>query len=367
MPTMDRSKRLQEPDPLSRGGKAHVAVLGPDPDGQGGMAAAISALVASPLVDGYVFDVIPTYGDARPLRRLVFFARSLLRLGRWCLGPGARVAHVHMAARGSMYRKAAVVLVAKGLRRPVILHVHAGPVDLEEFLRRLGSLRLAALRRCFAAADVVISVSAQSAAVLRRAVIDVEIAVVPNAPPPIAPRRPRRDGGIVRVLFLGGFANPVKGGAVLFEALGSLLAGNPQIEVVMAGPGSPPGKPPTGSQWRGWLSSSAKQEALDSADIFVIPSLSEGMPIALLEAMSNRIPVVATRVGGMAEILDDGVDAILVEPGRPEGLVSALAKLASEPDRRAKLADAGAARMSALASDDVYGQLDRIYARLASL
>lgn len=333
------------------------------------MAMAISDLAASPLAQRYRFDVIVTYGDARPLQRLLTFARSLARLARWCMGGGTRIVHVHMAARGSMYRKAAVVLLAKALRKPVILHIHAGAGDLEEFLDRIGGLQRAALRRAFASADVVVAVSARSVEVLRREVIPREIPVVPNAPPPLAPPRPPRQGGAVRVLYLGGFANPVKGGAVLLEALPSLLngaGGGDGLEVVLAGPGEPPAEGlPAGAEWRGWLDPEAKREAFDAADVFVMPSLSEGMPIALLEAMANRLPVVATRVGGIPDLLEAGVDAMLVEPGRAEDLAAALARLAADPGLREELAAAAAARLSALADEDVYGQLAGIYDRLA--
>jgi glycosyltransferase involved in cell wall biosynthesis len=252
------------------------------------------------------------------------------------------------------------------LRRPVLLHVHAGPGDLDAFFDRLGPLRIRALRASFALADTIVSVSGASAEVLGRRVVDAEIVVVPNAPPPLVAERPRSGGDRVRLLFLGGFANSAKGGAVLFEALPGLLAANPNLEVAMAGPGEPPGPLPERCDWRGWLEPKERQLAFDAADLFVMPSLSEGMPIALLEAMSNRIPVVATRVGGMAEILEDGVDALLVESGSPDQLVEAISSLAGEEGRRAELSAAGAARMERLASDDVYGQLRQIYVRLAS-
>ena len=102
------------------------------------MPAVIAALLRSPLAERYRFDAIPTYRDSQPLRRLLLFAGSLLALIRWCAGPGPRIVHVHMAARGSMYRKAAVVAVARAMQRPVVLHVHAGPGDLTAFLNRLG-------------------------------------------------------------------------------------------------------------------------------------------------------------------------------------------------------------------------------------
>jgi glycosyltransferase involved in cell wall biosynthesis len=76
------------------------------------------------------------------------------------------------------------------------------------------------------------------------------------------------------------------------------------------------------------------------SDIVVLASLSEGMPRVLLEAMSLRKPVIATRVGGIPEIIRDGVDGILIEPGDSEGFAAAVEKLA-DPTLRIKMGQSG--------------------------
>lgn len=341
-----------------------VAQVGPGPEGPGGMPAVISALLASPLAERYEMVAIPTYRDSRPVRRLLLFGASLFSLGRWAARPGPRIAHVHMAARGSMYRKLIVVAVAKAMRRPVLLHVHAGPGDLDAFVARLDPVRLALLRRTFTAADRVLAVSASSAEALSRGPLaaGVEITVVPNAPPPAAdrPASPRTDGK-VEVVFLGGFANKIKGGEVLVEALPRLLDRHPGASVALAGPGEPPARLPDGARWLGWLGPEERDAALAAADVFVIPSHSEGMPVALLEAMSAGLPIVATRVGGIPELLTDGVDARLVPADDPGALAGALGELVADPAERARLGSAAAERARRLADEDVYQRLDRIY------
>lgn len=330
------------------------------------MPAVVRALLQSPLADRYELDVIPTYRDSRPLRRLLLFCGALVALVRWCGGRGPRVAHVHMAARGSMYRKAVVIAVAKAMRRPVVLHIHAGPGDLTEFLNRLSPLRRRVLRAACAACDRILSVSASSARTLGELLIDGEILVVPNAPPEIVARGPRPEHEGLTILYLGGFANPIKGGAVLLEALPQLLARCPRAQVVLAGPGESPGNLPERVVWRGWLDETEKEQMFRDADIFVLPSLSEGLPVALLEAMSRELAIVASRVGGVPEVIDDGTEAVLVEPGDAAGLAQGIAELAADSQRRAALGKAAVARVERLAADDVYGQLDRIYTELTS-
>lgn len=342
-----------------------VAQIGPDPAGAGGMPAVIAALLRSPLAERYRFEAIPTYRDARPLPRLLLFAGSLLALVRWCARPGPRIVHVHMAARGSMYRKAVVVGVAKAMRRPVVLQVHAGPGDLEQFFARLGPARLRLLRVTLGLADSVQSVSAAGAEALAR-LTGAEIGVVANAPPPVRPEAPARPaagngGGGVTALYLGGFADPAKGGAILLEALPALLERRADLRVVLAGPGEDPGSLPERARWRGFLGESEKDSELVGADLFLMPSLSEGMPIALLEAMASGLPIVASAVGGVPELLSDGVDAVLVPPGDPARLAGAAAELAADPERRRELGRAAAERVRRLADEDVYARLDRVY------
>ena len=212
----------------------------------------------------------------------------------------------------------------------------------------------------------VLSVSTSGAEVLkRRLCIDTEITVVPNAPPLVSVDRSengsRLTGSEVTFLYLGGFADPAKGGTVLLDSLPSLLAESRRLQIVLAGPGEPPGALPDRARWRGWLEGPARDEALEAADVFVMPSLSEGMPMALLEAMAHELPIVASRVGGVPEILTDGLDAVLVDPGDAAELARALAALAADPARRHALGVATAERARRLADDDVYGRLDRAY------
>lgn len=294
----------------------------------------------------------------------MLFGRALATLIGWCARPGPRIVHVHMAARGSMYRKALVVAVVKAMRRPVVLHVHAGSGDIDAFVDRLGPLRRGVLRAAFAASDRVLSVSASSAETLRARLIEREIVVVPNAPPEVSANAPRADGEQVEILFLGGFDNPVKGGAVLVEALPALLQRCPQVSVLLAGPGEAPDGLPDCARWGGWLDEAAKDSAFKGADLFAMPSLSEGLPVALLEAMARGLPIVVSRVGGVPEVVTDGTDAVLVEPGDPAVLANRLSELVEDPERRRELGEAAAERARRLADDDVYGRLDAIYTEL---
>ena len=92
-----------------------------------------------------------------------------------------------------------------------------------------------------------------------------------------------------------------------------------------------------GIQDEGW-------RMLQAVDCYVQPSLSEGLPLGIMEAMALRLPVVATRVGGIPEAVLDGATGLLVEPRSVTGLVQALRRAVSDPARLKEMGDAGYSR-----------------------
>jgi glycosyltransferase involved in cell wall biosynthesis len=86
---------------------------------------------------------------------------------------------------------------------------------------------------------------------------------------------------------------------------------------------------------------------LAGADVFVLASRQEGLPVVLMEATSVGLPIVATAVGGVPEVLTDGVDGLVVPPGDPLALADALSRVVTDPDLRARLGT-GAKERSAM-------------------
>jgi glycosyltransferase involved in cell wall biosynthesis len=86
-------------------------------------------------------------------------------------------------------------------------------------------------------------------------------------------------------------------------------------------------------------------ERLGRLDLFVLPSRGDNLPLAVMEAMAAGLPVVATRVGGVPELVADGETGLLVEPDDPAALAAAIDDLARDPARRRAYGDAGARRM----------------------
>jgi glycosyltransferase involved in cell wall biosynthesis len=108
------------------------------------------------------------------------------------------------------------------------------------------------------------------------------------------------------------------------------------------------------------------ETVLAALDIFALSSQSEGLPMAVLEAMASGLPVVSTRVGGVDEVVDEGQTGLLVEPKSPESLAHALRALAANPARRTKMGAAGRERAERdFSLEAMVGKYERLYWEVA--
>lgn len=104
------------------------------------------------------------------------------------------------------------------------------------------------------------------------------------------------------------------------------------------------------------------RELVRQCDVFVLPSLDEGLPLAVLEAMTAGKPVVATRAGGTGEAVLDGVTGIVVEPRDVTALAAGVRTVLADPALAARMGSAGRARVESLFSSDAMGDaVVRVY------
>jgi glycosyltransferase involved in cell wall biosynthesis len=105
-------------------------------------------------------------------------------------------------------------------------------------------------------------------------------------------------------------------------------------------------------RFTGWRNDVA--DILNALDVFVLPSLSEGFPISLLEAMSIGLPCIATGVGGIGEIVEDGVTGLLIPPRSLDGLISALKRIIIDEKFRRELGSSARKYVSKYCNPSVY-------------
>lgn len=163
--------------------------------------------------------------------------------------------------------------------------------------------------------------------------------------------------GGARVLIVVAKLMPQKGHIVLLQALAPLLDRHPDLHVLLVGDG-----PLRASLFASIARLSAPErvrlvgnrldvnDLLAASDLFVLPSLWEGLPMALLEAMASGLPVVATNVSGSSEVVVDNQTGILVPPGDVDRLRAAIANILEAPERAHRMAEAGLDRVKRLYS-----------------
>jgi glycosyltransferase involved in cell wall biosynthesis len=331
-----------------------VALLTPgDLDHSGGIGRAIGYVVDAWRRGGHApaFFLIDTRGPAHIALAPGYFAAALWKLWRLMRRGELDLLHLNLSSRGSTLRKLIVARWAHACRIPYLIHLHGSRFD--RFYRGLPRPGQRLVRAMFASA-VQIIVLGES---WKKFVVDevgadpAKIAIVYNGvPAPALPRCGTAAGAPCHVLFLGRLGAR-KGTPELIAALAdptlaalpwrATIAGDGEVDRFRALPTE--NAIADRIAFPGWVDRGGVDRLLAEADILVLPSYEEGLPVAIIEALANGIAVVATPVGALPEILRDGETALLVGPGDTAGLAAALRRLIVDPALRQRIGAAGAA------------------------
>lgn len=172
---------------------------------------------------------------------------------------------------------------------------------------------------------------------------------------------PASYGTVPRKPFLGrvcfvGRLDAVKGVPLLLEAFAAVRYRHPEARLTIVGDG--PDRARLEAQmcdleltevvcFAGYLDERAVARLLEEVDMLILPSFAEGLPVVLMEAMASRIPVIASRVAGVPELVEDGVSGFLVPPSDLETLIERLDQLLADPGLCARMGAAGRLRVEA--------------------
>ncbi len=330
---------------MSEPRRPKVLMVGPLLDHYGGVSVVTSLLMRSPdLTRRADVTYIASANKHAILRKVGRFALAFAETVRILQGPDAPdIVHLHASAGPSFYRKAILAAVARRFRKRVIFQVHSGRfVDFYDdgpaVLRR-------AIASTLDSADVIIVLAQVWKARFASLTRNPRITVLPN---PVdcaafAAEPGQHDGATL--LYLGDIA-PHKGVFDLLAALAIIRGRQPEARLVLCGRG------PTDRIWRqarrlqitnrlecpGYVSGGSKQRLLREAAIYVHPAYVEALGVSLLEALAAGLPIVATRTGGIPDVVEDGVNGLLVAPGDVEALARSVIDLLNRPDRRAEIA-----------------------------
>lgn len=287
-----------------------------------------------------------THGSKRIGGMLRFVASDIPRFVQQ-LAAGVDIVHLHVSIKGSFYRKLALFMIARALRRKVVFHLHAG--NFSSFISGSKQIVAWAARAFLRGSRTAVGVSTALGEELVALGADpARLFIIGNS----ASAAEHTDllGNVSeaahspRILFAGRLAD-TKGIGELLQALAILAARGAEATLVVAGTGDE-------RRWRdeakrlaiddrvifaGWLEGDEKLACYRSAQIFCMPSHYEAFGIATLEAMFAGLPIVGTRVGGFPDLVDDGDSGFLVEPSNPDELAQALGKLVTNASLAARM------------------------------
>jgi glycosyltransferase involved in cell wall biosynthesis len=205
------------------------------------------------------------------------------------------------------------------------------------------------------AADLVLAPSAATAAEIRRDYRVDEVGVIPNVTGGLRVEPAGEVEGEPGYLLFAGRLRVRKGVEVLLEALGELRRRVPGITLRIAGDGEHRTRlERTAAElglaeavsFLGTCDASRVRALLRGAAALVVPSIYEGMPLVVLEAMEAGVPVVASRVSGIPEVVVEGETGWLVPPEDPEALASVLAGVLADPGEARRRGEAGRRRVA---------------------
>ena len=319
---------------------AKILMVGPDLSLHGGIVSVVQGYLDGGLpeaCDG--FEYLGTGVGSSKLGKSIAFARALARYER--VMPSYDIVHLHISARGSYKRKSIMARMARKAGKYVILHDHDG--EFEKAFEEGGDAYRRDVRKTFGIADRVVVLSEEWRDYFAENVCDPNrITVVHNGV--AVPASSCSPCSHQDVLFLGRLdAN--KSPDVLLRASREVLERFPETKIVFGGDGEVEKNKQLAEElgiadrceFHGWVTGDEREALFERAAVYCLPSKNEGLPMSVLEAMARGIPTVATAVGGVPQVIEDGVNGLLIDVDDEAALSGSLASLLAEPELREEL------------------------------
>ncbi len=322
--------------------KTRIALIGPVMCNSGISSVVDTLLQSKILAENYKFEKFNSsnYRDSQPLVNFLSFWKSFIKYFYFLVRRRISIAHIHSSHGKSFYRKFFFVLVSSLFKVKTIFHLHSSLFD--EFFISAEGIRKKLIEYVFRKADAVITLCEDWREKLEMKYRLGKHLVIYN-PVSLTEREVRdnreRKSGLI--LFLG-FLIKTKGIYDLIEIAKRLSEEKVPCKLLVCGKGREEKsflqKIKENSlknvEFKGWVSGQEKTKILKESEIFFLPSYQEGIPMALLEAMSYGLPIISTRVGGIPEVVREGENGYLLQPGDINGFVKRIRSLLGDQERK---------------------------------
>ena len=341
----------------------------------GGVASVIRIYRETGLFDRWPIKFIATHTDidASKGAKILVALKSFGDFFRLLVTGRVKIVHVHTSSRGSFWRKSCFILPAVALKRPVIFHLHSGEFD-RFYHDECGVIAKSIVRYVLNHSTRIVVLSGY----WRNKVS--EISKNPSIVPILNPIEdmPAVDESLERdpatLLYLGRLVES-KGIYLLLDAVAKTCDEFPDLRLLCAGSGDTEKVKAAAEELGiaqrvellGWVEGDAKQALLESSTIFLLPSFAEGLPMSVLESMAAGLPVIATRVGGIPDVLADGSEGLIVPPGDAAALAKAIRLLLGDEKLRTEMESRSRQRfLREFRADITIPQVESLYRELGA-
>ena len=337
-----------------------VLFIGPDLKGRGGIVSVLQAYRdALP-----TFHFISTNSRRGLIPGLFNFARTLVALPFIRLFRPYTTLDIHGANGKSWTRKRLIINLGHILGYKIVFHMHGG--ELRKYVAAKGTeYYMKCFRKC---RHVVFLTDAWTKYAQQELGCTNAVTLMNIVPTPTMAKQPRTEGAPISLVYLG-YIYKEKGIFDLLDVIASnrdRWLGHLTLTI--------------GGQWNedrvlnfikdndlggivkfvGWVSGDDKATILSKTDILILPSYYKGLPISILEAMSYAMPVITTPVGGIPEVVTDGVEGTLFTPGDKAAMTRAIDKYIECPGLIIKQGNAGWEKSKLFSPEHIVNRLSQI-------
>lgn len=368
--------------------KETVLVVGPGLGQVGGVATFIEILATSPVIaEKYRILRLDTTRSAQDLglenrlslTNVGYLIRQVFQFIGVCLREKPRLIHVQATSGLSFWKSALFILLGKMFGAGTVAHLHGGMFDQYYAACRPQTKKW--IGRVFSSADMTVALSEKwRQFLLAEMGGDLSVEIVSNPVDRLFAEALDAGRSAVNavkkdVLFLGSLGKR-KGVFDILQAAPAIFEKHPDARIVFAGAEESRGekmridelcrekKLGEKTAFIGVVTGREKVDLFQSAMIYILPSYGENLPFSLLEAMALGLPVVTTPVGAIPEIVKDGQNGFLVEPGDVRALASSVNRLLDDESLRRSMSAANQTKIRTdFMPDDSMRQMDRVYSR----
>lgn len=297
---------------------------------------------------GIRIDVLDARGESKVYWSVFYLQAAIIRLIYLRIRYRSEILHLQVSENLSFPRKGVLLALGRLMGMRIVLHHHGA--EFIPFFRKSSPRMQALVRWMIRSADINIVLGElwRTFLIEEVGVANDRVVVRFNAANDVETTGQRVDSNPWRFLIMANLS-PRKGVGELLEAVAQLAQAGAPVELTVAGGGQVERYSELAKTlgiadrcvFTGWIEGEAVHQLLLSHGAMVLPSYQEGLPMSIIEALSARLPVVATPVGSIPELLDNEVTCLFVEPGNVGEIAAGLRRIASDPALRQTLADNG--------------------------